>query len=80
MQQVATETRVAYERRLERAQVPAAQRPHYHRRGVRGQESLGSRPEPGPSYLKATSVKCRGEMPGLTFGAGTAFLGRHEDS
>jgi len=31
MQQVATETSVAYERRLERAQVPTAQRPDYHR-------------------------------------------------
>jgi len=31
MQQVARETSVAYERRLERAQVPAAQHPDYHR-------------------------------------------------
>jgi hypothetical protein len=31
MQQVARETWVAFERRLERAQVPAPQRPDYHR-------------------------------------------------
>ncbi len=31
MQQVARETRVAYERRLERAQVPASQRADYHK-------------------------------------------------
>jgi hypothetical protein len=31
MQQVAEETRVAFERRLERAQVPAPQRPDYHK-------------------------------------------------
>ena len=31
MQQVARETWVAFERRLERAQVPAAQRPDYHK-------------------------------------------------
>ena len=31
MQQVASETWVAYERRLERAQVPVPQRPEYHK-------------------------------------------------
>ncbi len=31
MQQVARETWVAFERRLERAQVPAPQRPNYHK-------------------------------------------------
>ena len=31
MQQVARETWVAFERRLERAQVPAPQRPDYHK-------------------------------------------------
>ena len=31
MQQVARETWVAFEQRLERAQVPAPQRPEYHR-------------------------------------------------
>ena len=31
MQQVSRETRVAYERRLERALVPAPQRPAYHK-------------------------------------------------
>ena len=31
MQQVAEETRVAFERRLERAAVPAPQRPDYHK-------------------------------------------------
>jgi hypothetical protein len=31
MQQVARETWVAFERRLERAQLPASQRPEYHK-------------------------------------------------
>ena len=36
MQEVARETWVAYERRLERAQVPTSQRPDYHCQEVEG--------------------------------------------